>query len=236
MSRIAIIVARGGSKRIPRKNIKQFLAKPIIAYSIAVAKNCGLFDEVMVSTEDQEIADIAQQYGAALPFLRSFDNADDFTGPGDVVHEVLANYKKKNRCFSIACCIYATAPLITVQRLEEAYNLLMASDFDMVFPVVRFDYPIWRSFNMNTKSAVSMNFPEFEKKRSQDLPPAFHDAGQFYWFHTAQFEILENKNVFGINKGAIEIPLMEAQDIDNEEDWQMAELKAQFIKEKYKNY
>ncbi|MES2394595.1 MAG: pseudaminic acid cytidylyltransferase [Bacteroidota bacterium] len=230
MSNIAIIPARGGSKRIPRKNIKDFLGKPIIAYSIEVAIKSGLFDEVMVSTDDNEIAEIAKQYGAKVPFLRSEKNADDYTGPGDVVYEVINEYQNIGIYFDIGCCIYATAPLLESKHLLEGHNLLCSSEFETVFPVVKFSSPIWRSFKIDDNAGVVMNFPEYEIKRSQDLINTYHDAGQFYWFYTSKMLELKNKNIFGVKKGAIVLEEIEIQDIDNIEDWRMAELKAKLLK------
>ncbi|HYJ62950.1 MAG TPA: pseudaminic acid cytidylyltransferase [Parafilimonas sp.] len=232
MSNIAIIPARGGSKRIPRKNIKEFCGKPIIAYSIEAALKSNLFSEIMVSTEDEEIAEISIKHEAKVPFFRSMKNADDFTGPGDVIYEVLNEYKSRDRIFDNVCCIYATAPLISHKRLIEGYNLLTNSDFDLVFPVAKFNYPIWRSFKINKDSQAEMNFPEHETKRSQDLSDAFHDAGQFYWLHSANMHTLKNKNVLGYKKGAIILDDVEVQDIDTLNDWVIAEIKFNYLKDK----
>jgi N-acylneuraminate cytidylyltransferase len=232
MNNIAIIPARGGSKRIPRKNIKEFCGKPIIAYSIEAALKSNLFSEIMVSTEDEEIADISIKQGAKVPFLRSMKNADDFTGPGDVMYEVLNEYNKRDCVFDNVCCVYATAPLVSEKRLIEGYNLLANTDFDLVFPVAKFNYPIWRSYKMNRDFQVEMNFPEHETKRSQDLPDAFHDAGQFYWLHAANMHTLKNKNVLGFKRGAIILDDIEVQDIDTLNDWIMAEIKFNYLKNK----
>lgn len=229
---LAIIPARGGSKRIPRKNILDFLGKPIIAYSIEAAISCDLFDEVMVSTDDQEIAEVARKFGATAPFMRSKENSDDFSGPGDVALEVIRYYEKAGKNFDTCCCIYATAPLIQATRLIEGYNLIQNSKFDTVYPVAKFNSPIWRSYKIENNGQLLFNFPENEKKRSQDLPDTFHDAGQFYWFKIPQFLQLNNKNVFGNIKGAIVLDDLEVQDIDNMNDWELAELKAGFITKK----
>jgi pseudaminic acid cytidylyltransferase len=230
MSAIAIIPARGGSKRIPRKNIKEFNGKPVIAYSIEAALNSELFSTVMVSTEDHEIAEIGTRYGAQVPFLRSEKNADDISGSGDVVFEVVKKYETSGQVFDHACCIYATAPLITKGRLIEGYQRLLNSRFDVVFPVGAYSSCIWRSYTLDEKGSLKMNFPEHENKRSQDLSNAYYDAGQFYWFHVNNFLSLENKNIFGVSKGAIVLPDYEVQDIDNLSDWQMAELKSLYSK------
>lgn len=229
LSCLCIIPARGGSKRIPRKNIRLFLGKPIIAYSIVAALKSGLFEEVMVSTDDEEIARISREFGATVPFMRSKQNSDDFSGTGDVVNEVINQYALQGRSFDLACCIYATAPLLRPQRLIEAHKLLVNNDFDATFPVGRFSSPIWRSFKMNAGSKVTLNFPEFEKSRSQDVPDTYFDAGQFYWFYTINMEILPNKNSFGLNKGAIILEEFEVQDIDEHSDWEMAELKYKLL-------
>jgi len=229
-TRIAIIPARGGSKRIPRKNIKDFLGKPIMAYSIGIALESGLFDEVMVSTDDEEIAEIAKKHGAKVAFMRSKKNADDFMGPGDVCFEVLNEYRKQKLEFSEACCIYATAPFISIEKLIESHEILTNSDFDLVFPVNEFNSPIWRSYKMINRGMVEMNFPEYAEKRSQDLPLAFSDAGQFYWFRVDQFKKLSNKNTFGSKKGVVVISNSEAQDMNTESDWRVAEMKCEMLK------
>ncbi|MGB0861941.1 MAG: pseudaminic acid cytidylyltransferase [Saprospiraceae bacterium] len=230
MKKIAIIPARGGSKRIPRKNIKSFLGKPIIAYSIEAALSSNLFDEVMVSTEDEEIAVVARKYGAKVPFVRSEKNSDDFTGTGDVCFEVLNAYKTKGISFDLACCIYATAPLIHKDRLSEALDLLVNNKaFDVTLPAGRFSSPILRSYKMDETGGIGMHFPQYEKSRSQDLPEAYFDAGQFYWFHTSNMESLANKNIFGENKGAVILEDYEVQDIDEISDWDMAELKFSYL-------
>jgi len=198
---LCVIPARGGSKRIPRKNIKEFKGKPIISYAIETALNSGLFSEVMVSTDDRKIADISMEYGAKVPFMRSEKDSDDFSGPGDVVFEVLNKYKEIGREFKHGCCLYATSPLTTVSRLKQGFELLTNnSRFDVVFPVGRFSSPIWRSFNMKSGGEVAMNFSEYERSRSQDLPESYYDAGQFYWFNIINMETLENKNTFGEKK------------------------------------
>jgi len=201
----------------------------MIAYSIAAALESGLFDEVMVSTDSKEIAEVALAYGAKVPFIRSEKNADDHSGTGDVMDEVLNEYKTMGQTFDLACCIYATAPLVRPERLREAKELLLNGDFDATFPLGRFSSPIWRSYKLAADSGVEPNFPEFQKSRSQDLPDAYFDAGQFYWFYTANMETIPNKNTFGVNKGAIVLEDYEVQDIDEHSDWEMAELKYQYI-------
>ncbi len=227
MNNLAIIPARGGSKRIPRKNIKDFLGKPIIAYSIEAALKSGLFDEVMVSTDDKEIAEIAEKFGAKVPFMRSAEAANDYAPLNVVFLEVVEKYKEQGKFFDNYCLILPTAPLISIERLRQGYQILLNSDFDSVRPVVRFSFPIQRAFRMKDNNEVVPMFPELFMKRSQDLEPAFHDSGQFYW-------IRGGKDLSG-NKGAFEIPELEAQDIDNEDDWKMAELKYK-IKNKHTDY
>lgn len=226
-SRIAIIPARGGSKRIPRKNIKEFLGKPIIAYSIQAAKNSNLFDEVMVSTDDSEIADIARALGANVPFFRSKKNSDDFATTIDVISEVINEYNSFNRRFDFGCCIYPTAPFVTSDRLKEGLELLEKNNFSTVLPVVAFSYPIFRGLKKDDLNRVSMIWPEYLHTRSQDLGPAYHDAGQWYWFDTNR--ISQEKSLFTDNTGSIVLPESEVQDIDTLTDWHLAELKYKVI-------
>jgi N-acylneuraminate cytidylyltransferase len=222
MANVAIITARGGSKRIPRKNIKLFRGKPMIAYSIETALNSGLFDMVMVSTDDSEIVEISKQLGAEVPFIRSKQTADDFTGTADVMIEVINDLQKTGKQFDNACCIYPTAPFITKQILDESYKLLIDKKFDSVFPVCAFSYPIQRALQIND-SKTSMIWEENINKRSQDLPARYHDAGQFYWTNIQEF--LKAKKLFTANSGSIILDELQVQDIDNETDWKLAELK-----------
>jgi len=223
MSNIAVITARGGSKRIPKKNIRSFLGKPIIAYSIETALNSGIFDEVMVSTDSQEIADVAVKYGAKVPFLRSAENSGDHAMTAPVVEEVLLEYQKLGKKFDYVCCIYPTAPFITGERLKASLELLQNSGADSVVPVTSFSFPIWRSFKIEADGRVKMNWPENMHVRSQDLPPAYHDCGQFYFLEVNKFLI--QKKLFMDNTFPVVVSELEVQDIDNEEDWQLAELK-----------
>ncbi|MDR0560036.1 MAG: pseudaminic acid cytidylyltransferase [Prevotellaceae bacterium] len=228
MKNLAIIPARGGSKRIPRKNIKSFSGKPIIAYSIDVALKSELFDEIMVSTDDIEIAETAKKYGAKVPFLRSPETSDDFAGTSDVIVEVLQEYKKKGTEFEIACCIYPAAPFITIETLQKAYNILTENSFDSVFPVCAFSYPIQRALKIENRKTLMIN-PENLNKRSQDLIKTYHDAGQFYWFNVEKF--LQKKIIMTDNCGSIVLNELQVQDIDNETDWKLAELKYKLIKQ-----
>lgn len=222
MSNIAIIPARGGSKRIPKKNIKDFCGKPIIAYSIEAALASNLFDEIMVSTDDEEIAEVAKKYGAKIPFNRSEKNSNDVAILNDVIEEVLERYKNEGRHFEYGCCILPTAPFITTEQLKQAFEMLLNNSFDSVRPIVKFSYPIQRAFKLLPDNSVQMFNPEHLKTRSQDLEPAYHDAGQFYWFKT-------DKTLSGSFKGGIIISETEAQDIDTLEDWKIAELKMKMI-------
>jgi len=226
MANVAIITARGGSKRIPRKNIKDFLGKPIISYSIETALKSELFDFVMVSTDDEEIAEVAKKYNAQVPFIRSKQTADDFSTTADVIVEVLNDLEAIGKQFENACCIYPTAPFITKQTLKEAYDLLINKNFESVFPVCPFSHPIQRALEI-TDSKIKMIWPENIIKRSQDLPPAYYDAGQFYWLNTASF--LLNKKIYSENSGSIILSELKAQDIDNLIDWELAQLKYKLI-------
>lgn len=221
--KVCIITARGGSKRIPRKNIKDFCGKPILAYSIGVALESKLFDEVMVSTDDFEIAETAKKYGASVPFMRSAKASDDMTPTAPVLVEVIEEYKKLNQNFEYLCCIYPTAPLLRKERLQEAYELLVKGNLDCVFPILRFGFPIQRAFRMNADSLVSMIHPENLIVRSQDLEPAYQDAGQFYFMNVAT--LLVKKSLVTDKTAGLLLTEMEAQDIDNLEDWRIAEFK-----------
>ncbi len=225
---IAIIPARGGSKRIPRKNVKPFLGKPIIAYSIEAALQSGLFSEVMVSTDDKEIAEIANQLGAQVPFFRSPQTANDYATIGEVVEEVLLRYQQHGSIFDNVCCLLATAPFITKERIREAYEKMLTEHYEAVFPIVRFSYPIQRALRIDN-GKVLMFHPEHFAKRSQDLEPAYHDSGQFYWMRVAEF--MKQKRFFAQNTGAIILSETEVQDIDTEEDWKLAELKYRLLNE-----
>lgn len=225
MQSVAIITARGGSKRIPKKNIRPFLGKPIIAYSIETALNSKLFSEVIVSTDSEEIASVAFNYGASVPFMRNDKTSGDFATTADVLLEVIQQLHKIGRSFEYACCIYPTAPLITIKSLTNAFNLMREEKFDAVFPVCSYSYPVQRSLNINSIGKVAMNWPENLEKRSQDLPPFYHDAGQFYWIDVLKF--INKRKLFTDNAGAIILKELEVQDIDNETDWKLAELKFQ---------
>ena len=222
MSKLAMITARGGSKRIPRKNIKEFNGKPIIAYSIEAALSSGVFDEVMVSTDDEEIADIAKKYGAKVPFLRSEKTSNDYATTVDVIEEVLEEYKRRGQEFDYFACIYPTAPFITAEKLKSATEQLVSSGADALIPVVRFSYPPQRAMVVRDERLIFRE-PENLSKRSQDLEPYFHDAGQFYILRTESF--LKNHALMVGDIIPLELSELEVQDIDNETDWKIAELK-----------
>lgn len=223
---IAIITARGGSKRIPKKNIKEFCGKPILAYSIQAALNSGLFDEVMVSTDSEEIAEIARQHGASVPFMRSEATSGDYATTADVILEVLEEYEKLGKYFHYTVCIYPTAPFVTPEKLQQAYRLLKNSDAVMAMPVVAFSYPPQRGY-IQSDGRLQMKWKENFNKRSQDLEKMYHDSGQFYFYQTEQYKERRGQIMDGI------VPLivdeMEVQDIDNESDWKLAELKYQMM-------
>ena len=222
MSSIAIITARGGSKRIPRKNIKDFLGKPILAYSIEAALESGIFDEVMVSTDDAEIAEIARKYGAKVPFMRSNATSNDFATTSDVLLEVLSKYKEANMVFDYGCCIYPTAPFITAEKLRNSMNTLVNSDSSALVPVVKFSFPPQRGLVVRDGN-LGFLYPENAKVRSQDLEPIYHDCGQFYMFSCSDFE--REKVVFMKKTIPFIVPETEVQDIDDETDWIIAEEK-----------
>lgn len=219
---LCIIPARGGSKRIPRKNIKEFLGKPIIAYSIEAALQTNLFNEVMVSTDDKEIAEIAKRYGAAVPFFRSDRTSDDFATLSDVIEEVKNFYVSRSKVFENICCILATAPFVNEGLLIDAFTEMQSKGFDSVRPVVQFAYPPQRGLHLE-EGKVSFLYPQFAKTRSQDLDPIYFDAGMFYWMKFKQ-------GLRGPNRGAVIISEKIAQDIDTIEDWEIAEIKFKLLK------
>ena len=219
---IAIIPDRGGSKRIPRKNIKSFLGKPIIAYSIEKALESNLFKEVMGSTDDEEIAEISLFYGAKVPFIRSSHNSNDYATTADVLNEVIITYHDNGFIFDNACCIYPAAPLIQTNRIIEGYNKFINGQFDVLFPAVPFSFPIWRGITIENDNPKFI-WPEFINSRTQDLTTVYHDAGQWYWFKTDKI----NNGLLTGKLGVQILNEMEVQDIDNPVDWEIAELKYQ---------
>ena len=221
--RLAVIVARGGSKRIPRKNVRDFLGRPIIRYAIDTALESGLFGRVMVSTEDEEIASVAREGGASVPFMRSLAASNDHATTAQVMHEVLGVLKRRGEHPTECCCLYPTAPLLSVETLRRAHALMIEEGRDMTFPVVRFASCIERALHVDEAGRPSPVQPRFERTRTQDLPPAYHDAGQFYWFRVEPF--MHRDTLMSENAGVIVCDAMQVQDIDEEEDWQLAELK-----------
>lgn len=220
MSNLAIITARGGSKRIPKKNIKEFCGRPIIAYSIEAALSSHVFDEVMVSTDSEEIRTIAEQYGASVPFLRSNATSNDFATTADVLEEVINSYKGIEKTFDSFACIYPTAPFVTGAKLAEAAGLL--NDADAVLSVVRFSFPPQRAFVIR-EGNVAFQYPEYERARSQDLEPIYHDCGQFYMCKVEAF-MEHHSLILPVTKPYI-LPEEEVQDIDTMSDWVIAEAK-----------
>jgi pseudaminic acid cytidylyltransferase len=224
---LCIIPARGGSKRILRKNIKPFFKKPIIAYAIETALNSGLFDEVMVSTEDEEIAKIASKFGANIPFYRSLEMANDFATTKDVTLEVVKKYLDIGVKYNNLCCIYPTSILMTVEDLVKGYSLL--NEHEIALPATKFSYPPQRCFHKIDNNRLVYTHPENIQKRSQDLMPLYHDAGQWYWQKIETLSKLQHE----INRGFVELPNLRVQDIDTYEDWEMAKIKYnRFIKNK----
>ena len=230
MKKIAIITARGGSKRIPKKNIKDFLGKPIICYSIEAALNSKIFDEVMVSTDSDEISEIAKQAGAKVPFMRSDNTSNDYATTADVLLEVLQKYEELGFCFDYACCIYPTAPFVTSQKLRDAMNILIDSDATDVMPVTEFSFPPQRSVFIRDGNVIPV-YPEYQQCRSQDLEPIYHDAGQFYCLDVSTFmpksDQLPERKIKPIIVSELEV-----QDIDNFSDWEIAEMKYELMKKR----
>lgn len=217
MSIIAVITARGGSKRIPRKNIKEFMGKPMLAYAIEATINSKVFDEVMVSTDDVEIAEIAKQFGAKVPFMRSEKTANDFATTANVLDEVISEYKKRGKTFDELCCIYPCVPFLTADVINNAYEKFKTSGVDRLIPVVKYSFPIQRAFKLNEQGLLEYREPENAPKRSQDLEPMYHDVGMFYFYKTEKM----NSDKIAM----LEMDEAMVQDIDNDSDWRMAEMK-----------
>lgn len=229
MKKIAIITARGGSKRIPRKNIKLFCGKPIIAYSIEAAINSRLFDVVMVSTEDIEIAEIAKKYGATVPFMRSLKTSDDFATTKDVLVEVINKYRELGVKFDSLCCIYPTAALITPEVFQKSFEKFSSNNYDSLIPVVQYSVPIQIALHLGDNDLITMINPQYDDLRTQDMPQTFFDPGQFYWAKIGSE--IEKLDLFNKNTGSYIISELIAQDIDNLEDWQIAEFKYRYFNE-----
>lgn len=227
MGAVAIITARGGSKRIPGKNKMDFLGKPIICYSIEAALSAGIFDEVMVSTDDEEIAEIARKAGANVPFMRSEATANDFATTDDVLMEVLEEYEKRGKMFDYMACIYPTAPFVTAQKLQEAVQILKDNHAAGVMPVVSFSFPPQRGMAIRN-GRLEYCYPENASVRSQDLETIYHDCGQFYIYDVEKYRACRGDLPEGYFP--IEVPELEVQDIDNMSDWKLAEIKYQMMR------
>jgi len=225
--RIAIIPARGGSKRIPRKNINSFNGKPMIAWSIEAAKSSGLFEHIIVSTDDAEIAEVSKQWGAKVPFTRPVELSNDFAATTEVIAHSVQWAMHQGLDFESVCCIYATAPFIQAEDIKRGCEALDSGDWDYAFAVTDFAAPIFRSFKQTEQGGLEMFFPEHFVTRSQDLPLALHDAGQFYWGRPKAW--IEGKPIFDIRSKPILIPRWRVQDIDTSEDWKRAEIIAPII-------
>lgn len=228
MKPYAIITARGGSKRVPGKNIRDFCGKPIIAYSIEAALESGLFEEVMVSTDSEEIAAIGRNSGASVPFMRSEKTSNDYADTTDVLNEVIEMYGKRGITFEEFCCIYPTAPFITPDKLRESYQLLQDEDVYNVIPMTGFSFPPQRGMRLKDNGFIEPVDPVGINARSQDLPVIYHDCGQFYWMKTEKY--LENDNILDNHTKPYFVRESEVQDIDNESDWKMAEIKYRYMK------
>ncbi len=223
MSSLAIITARGGSKRIPRKNVRLFMGRPMVSYAIAAARDAGLFDEIMVSTDDAEIAGISRSEGAAVPFMRSAATSGDFATTNDVLKEVLSAYARQGRTFDDFCCLYPCVPLLTGALLREAGECFRRSGAESLIPAVRFSYPVQRALRRTADGLVEFREPENAAKRSQDLEPTYHDAGMFYFCRTDAF--LAGGSLKTAHTAMFELPEECVQDIDTETDWRLAEMK-----------
>lgn len=223
MSIIAIVPARGGSKRIPKKNIKKFCGVPIIAYPLKIAQASKLFDETMVSTDDTEIAVLAAEYGASVPFMRSKGAATDFASTAEVIMEVITWYSRAGKTFDVICCIYPTAALITEDDLLMAYASMNAKNYDAVMPVLRYSHPPQRGFTITSDGELVPLHPKYISARTQDLKPVYHDAGQFYFVKTQTF--FNDRTLTPSKTLPFFIRHSHAQDIDSFEDWNLAELK-----------
>lgn len=222
MHTVAIIPARGGSKRIPNKNIKLFAGKPIIAYSIEAAKESRLFDRIIVSTDSEEIISVASCYGAEAPFVRPKDLADDHTPTAPVLEHALVSLRGTGYEVEYFCCIYATAPFVRTGYIREGYDMIRKSRIGSVFSVTSFGFPIFRALKIREDGGIEMFWPAHELTRSQDLPKAYHDAGQFYWLESKTF--LENPRLYTLDALPVILPRHLVQDIDTPEDWVRAEI------------
>ena len=222
MKKVAIIPAREGSRRIPGKNIKIFAGQPIIAYSIKAAKDSNLFDRIILSTDSEKIAEIGESYGAEVPFIRPSELADDFTGTAEVLNHAINWLNEHDRFYPYFCCIYPTAPFLEKKYLVKGFDILCKENASTAFSVTSFPYPIFRALKIEANNRIRMFWPEHLKSRSNDLPDAYHDAGQFYWCDTKKF--LKGKTVFLSDSIPVFLPRYLVHDIDTLEDWQTAEI------------
>ena len=221
MSVVAVIPARGGSKRIPHKNIKLFCGKPMMAYSIEAAKNAGIFSRIIVSTDSKEVASIAKDFGAEIPFMRPVELADDFAGTDAVILHALKRLMEDGEKIDYICCIYATAPFVKAEYILKGYNILCDNKATSCFSVTTYPFPIFRSLKINSQGWLEMFWPEHRETRSQDLPEAYHDAGQFYWADVKKY--LKEKQFYSKDAVPVILPRYLVQDIDTPEDWETAE-------------
>lgn len=226
MKYLAVIPARGGSKRIKNKNIKLLKGKPIISYPIQLLTKSELFDEVIVSTDDSKIAEEAKKYGAKVPFFRSVENSDDFATLSDVLLEVLNSYERQNIKFDYLCCVLPTSALLKIKKIEKALRVLKNNNFDSVIPVVKYSTPIQRALK-SVNGVLEFKNEEHLNTRTQDLEHHYFDSGQFYWINTRHFH--DQKRIFMSNTGFIELKEFECQDVDTLEDWELLELKHELI-------
>lgn len=219
---ICIIPARGGSKRIPKKNIRDFCGRPMIARSIAAAENSGVFDRIFVTTDSEEVAAVAREQGAEIPFMRPPELSDDHASTDAVVVHAL-NWCRENGCMpEYACCLYATAPFARPEYLRKGLELLKSTGATSAFSVTSFPFPIFRGLKINQTGALEMFWPEHRMTRSQDLPEAYHDAGQFYWMNVARY--MQAPALYAPDAVPVILPRYLVQDIDTPEDWERAEI------------
>jgi pseudaminic acid cytidylyltransferase len=219
--KIAIIPVRGGSRRIPKKNTKSFCGRPMISYSIQAAKDAGIFDRIVVSTDSKEIATIAKEFGAEVPFMRPSSLSDDYTGTDAVVLHAINKLMKDGEKIDSICCIYATAPFVKPEYLIEGYNILRDEQVTSCFSVTTYTFPIFRSLKINNQNRLELFWPEYRDTRSQDLQEAYHDAGQFYWVDVKSY--LKEKQLYSKDSAPVILPRYLVQDIDTPEDWETAE-------------
>jgi pseudaminic acid cytidylyltransferase len=221
MSIVAVIPARGGSKRIPHKNIKLFCGRPMITYSIEAAKDAAIFDRIIVSTDSKEIASTAKEFGAEVPFMRPVELADDYTGTDAVILHALKWLREDGKKIDYICCIYATAPFVKAEYIIKGYNVLRDKNSTSCFSVTTYPFPIFRSLKLNNQDRLEMFWPEYRETRSQDLTEAYHDAGQFYWADVKKY--LKEKQFYSKDSVPVILPRYLVQDIDTPEDWEAAE-------------